>query len=496
MVSSLTGSVDDLDKATLKAASSRGLAVSFAAQITRFAVQFLSSVLMARLLLPSEFGLVAMAAPVIAFVQLFADLGLTQATVQRPSISQVELSFIFWVGLAASVILGGLVMVTAPLAAAFYHEPRVAGIVLALGAVIMMSGGYAQHNALLNRSMRFGSLAIIDLGSYATGALLGILAALTGWSYWSIVIAQATTSLLSLVLAWVLTRWVPSRPRRPESARALLGFGGNVTTFNFVNYFARNLDNILIGRFTGEVELGLYDRAYKLLLLPLSQITGPIAKVANPLLARTFSEPALYRRSYFRMLETVLLLTYPGVIFAGIHHFSLITIVLGPQWSGAAPIFGVLAIGALFAPISNSTGWLFTTQDRTREMRNYGAVSSFAFILSFVAGLHWGAFGVACFYIATGSVQGPAIWWAATRRGPVTFIGLMKALMPYLVAGALTIVVNLLVLVTASNPVVTLIVMLPVSYLVFIAGLLATHGGRVALKDVLEQVKSLRQRVG
>jgi PST family polysaccharide transporter len=267
--------------------------------------------------------------------------------------------------------------------------------------------------------------------------------------------------------------------------------GGNITGFNLFNFFARNLDNILIGKVAGEAQLGLYDRAYKLLLLPLSQITSPIAKVAVPLMARTQHDAALYKKSYLKMLEVILLLTYPGTVVALVASHMLVVTMLGEQWAGAAPIFQILAVGPFFAPISNSTSWLFMTQNRTREMRNYGLASSIAFVLSFIIGLPWGVVGVAACYIGAGVIQGPLIWFAATRKGQVSFGDLVKALSPYVVALAITIPLIWLISLRLPASIISLAAMLVMAYAAFTLAMLLTRRGRTALADVISQVRNL-----
>ena len=151
--------------------------------------------------------------------------------------------------------------------------------------------------------MRFRALAFIDLTAFCVASVVALGAAWLGAGYWAIVTHQVVTSLMSMALAWSVTRWLPSRPSRVEGAREMLRFGGNLTGFNLVNFFARNLDNVLIGRFNGEVSLGLYDRAYKLLLLPLNQITTPLARVALPLLAKLRGDETGYTNAFLRLLE-------------------------------------------------------------------------------------------------------------------------------------------------------------------------------------------------
>jgi PST family polysaccharide transporter len=483
------------DRAALKSASVNGVAITFSFQMLRFGLQFIYQILIARLLVPADFGIVAMAAPILAFIALFADFGLTQATVQRPNITQQQLSLIFWATCLLSICLAVVTIAAAPAIAAFYNEPRVGPVFMALGSTFFISGLYAQHLALLNRRLQFLKLALVDLLSFLIGAVVGIGAALLGMSYWAIVLNQLTVNLVSLALAWSFARWMPGRPRLADDTRALLGFGGNITTFNFVNYFARNLDNVLIGKYVGDVGLGLYDRAYKLLLLPLSQITTPFAKVATPLLAKLQVDPPAYRRAYLQMLITVCVLTYPGVAFAMITSHQLIVTLLGAKWAGVAPIFSVLAIGGFFAPISNSTGWLFITQDRTREMRNWGVVSSAMFVVSFVIGLHWGPLGVASCYIFVGMFQGPMVWWAATRSGPLALRALLAGLAPSALALVLTILVEAVVQQMLPATLWRLVLLGALAYPVFLAGLALTAGGRATTRDTLHHAGGMAARV-
>jgi PST family polysaccharide transporter len=457
-----------VSRAELKVASVNGAAINFGSQALKFLMQFCYQILIARLLLPEDFGIVAMAAPLFAFAALFSDFGLTQATVQRDEITQDQLSFIFWVNVGLSAVICLAVTALAPAAGAFFKEPQVVPIVIALSATFVFGGLCAQHMALLNRQLLFSKIALVELFSFLIGSVTGLLFAWSGSGYWALVYSQIGVSLSTLLLAWSFVRWVPSMPVLRRENLQLLNFGANITSFNFLNFFARNFDNILIGRYLGEMPLGIYDRSYKLLLLPLSQITTPIAKVALPSLARTLHEPETYRRFYFRMLELIILATYPAVIFAIVNSELLIVTLLGQRWSEVSQVFSILAFGAIFAPISSSTGWLFISQDRTKEMRNWGALSSALFVASFVCGLPWGISGVAAFYICVGTIQGPMLWWGATRRGPLTFRQLSGTLWPYFVAAIVTGVLEYSLRASLPGNFVTLLASLVASYLGFL----------------------------
>jgi PST family polysaccharide transporter len=420
----------------LRHSSRRGVVINIGAQGLRLVLVFLNQILLARLLTPADFGLVAMVGPILAFSLLLADFGLTQSTIQRPNLTDDQLSFIFWMNFAASAALALLMLLSASAIAAFYSEPRVAPIAAVLSSLLLLSGLYAQHSALLNRRMRFGVLAAIDLLSYCGGAAVGLLLSWYGFGYWSLVVMAVTNHLLMVILSWGVTRWIPGRPRRVAEAGELVRQGGNMSGFNLSNYFTRNLDNVIIGRSGGAVELGYYDRAYRLLLLPIQQVNTPLAKVALPTLSRMIGDPDSYRRSYLRLLESVLFLTLPTLIFAAIHSEPIVVGLLGPQWAPVAPIFSLLAVGGLFSGIANSSGWLFVTQDRTRELRDFSIITAIFFSLAFLIGVKWGAVGVAAAYAIAASIQTPSIIWVATRRGAVSFRDLLETVAPFAMAGA------------------------------------------------------------
>jgi polysaccharide transporter, PST family len=468
-----------LGGAALKRVSANGAAISLGSQIARLAIQLAYQVLLARRLSPAEFGLVAMAAPIVAFVRLFADLGLSQATIQREEISQGELSLLFCVNVGASVLLGTLTVALAPLAGAFYGEPKVAAITAAFGGLLLIEGFYTQQLAILNRNMAFARLASTELTAVVAGALAGIAAASRGFGYWSILIGQGATTLTTLVLAWALSGWWPSVPRGGARWRTLVGFGGNVAGFNIVNYLARNFDNVLIGKFIGREALGLYDRAYKLMLLPLTQFSQPLGRVALPLLARTRSDSAAYRASYLRIVEVAVMLTYPFILFAIVTRRPLIAIVLGSRWAGVGPIFALLGLGALYAPISHSVGWLFISQERTRELRNWGSVSSVLFVASFVAGLRWGPIGVAASFVSVIIIlQGPLVLWAATRTGPVRMSDVLRMLRPHAFSAVVCCAVEACLIHAVRPDLLILTLLLLVAYGSYAAALLALPGGR------------------
>ena len=434
----------DSETTTLKRRSVHGAAATLASQAVRFLFQIVAQVALAHLVSPGDFGLVAMVTPLVGLVQLVNDLGLLEATIQRPLISHRELSVLFWISVAVSALLAALFAVASPLVGWLYGDPRATAVTICFAGLILLSGVSAQQMALLNRRMQFMHLAAIDVGATAVASLAGITAALLGCGYWSLVIMQTANSMTLAAMAWSLSRWRPSRPRWEPGVGSLLRFGGNVTGANVLGYLAHNLDNVLIGATSGSGALGLYDRAYRLMLLPITQVITPFSRVAVPLLSRLVDSPDRYRMAFARMVQATLLITTPGIVFAVVTADTLVPCLLGTSWRAAAPIFAWLGGGTLALPLLASTTWLFISQGRARQHLIWGSTGSGLIVLSFLVGLPWGPVGVAtASTLFTVLLQLPIFCWAATREGPVRRRELARIVAPFAVAGLFDAVVLL-----------------------------------------------------
>ncbi len=425
------------DIASLKRRSVHGAVLTLIAQGFRAALQFTSQIILTHLLAPSVFGIIAMVAPVLSFVQIFNELGLTQATIQRERITHDELSALFWVNLGASVCLAGLMALAAPLVAWFYHQPELMKVTVCSASLLVLSGFSAQQIALLNRLMQYRSLAVIDVSCAVFAAIVGIASATLGFGYWSLVLMQAANSLTIVVLAWLLSAWRPSIWRwRGTNIADLLRFGGHLTGSNILGYAEVNLPNVLLGRLFGQFALGLYDRAMKLVIVPWWQISLPISRVAVVLLSRLRGSDRLYVRAYDQMLQALLLTAVPGLLWAAMEADNVVPFVMGQEWRAAAPIVGYLSLATTLVPFGASAYWLFVSQGRVAAQLRWGFVSGGLTIVSIVAGVPWGPVGVArsfaCFAIL---IQGASIW-GATRSGPVTLARVFKAAYPLCISAS------------------------------------------------------------
>jgi len=484
-------------KAGLRERAVRGGAVTILSQLARSGLQMASMIVLARFLLPQDFGLITMVTAITGFVAIFMDLGLSMATVQRPEISHVQLSTLFWVNAALGA---GVMLVTAaaaPAIAWFYGEPRLALIALTLSGAFLVSGLAVQHQALLRRHTRFGVLAGIEIAAVAAGATIAVGSAWSGAGYWALVFMQLAIAAATTAGAWLMCRWCPGLPAAGVGLRSMLAFGGNLTGFNLVNYLARHLDDILIGRVWGAQSLGLYDVAYRMLLLPIQQINAPVAAVAIPILSRITDAPARYRHAYLRILEKIAILAMPGVAFMVASSDWLVAIVLGPRWTEAGTIFAFLGIAAFTQFISNTTGWLFITQARTRDMFRWALIGETIAGLAILIGLPWGAVGVAAVYGLTETlIRAPLLYWYVGRKGPVRTLDIYRAVAPAAVASlcALLVVFGIRSWVEIPSPHVGLAVSFSLTAGVVLAVLSALPSGRLALRDFKDSLELLKPR--
>ena len=478
--------------------SARGGMVTLGAQLLKFVLSTAAAVVLARLLTPEDYGLIGMVAIIVNFVGMFQYLGLSTATIKWSELDHRQVSTLFWVNMSLSTLIMLATFASGPVLAWFYHEPRLIGIAIGYGVMLFLTGLSIQHQALLMRQMRFGVYAVIEVASMVIGLIAAIVAAVLGAGYWAIVLNQLILWSVIVIGTWTACKWRPGWPGRNTGLRKMLSYGGNLTGYNFMHFFARNLDNALIGKFWGAYQLGLYSRAYQLLLMPIGQINTPLWSVAVPTLSRLSDSPERYRAAYLKILEKIAMITMPGVIFMCATSDWLVLLLLGQQWSETAHIFRLLGVAAAIQPATSSTLWLFFTQGRSREMLNWGLFGSGIAVCSIFFGLPWGAKGVAFTYaISDVCISAPLMIWYVGRRGPVRSRDFYRTVAPSVCASLCSLAALLalrpwLELVPRLVPRLSLafLVMAAVTVLVFSA----LPAGRLAMRNLKEMLVMVFRR--
>ena len=482
----------DFDQETLKTRSVQGAAATFVVQVLKFLLRFGSIVLLARLLSPADFGLVAMVAPIVVLAQTLNELGLAQAIIQRPDVSARQVSGLFWLSLAFGSALALILVASAPLVGRIYNEPASAHILAVMAGLIVLGSVALVPAALLSRQMRFVSLSIIELLSASAGIITSIAAGWLGYGYWSLVYGQIATSILNVLLLFAVTRWRPSAPTRNAGIAPLARFGLALTGSNLSTYLMTSADNMIVGAFVGKTGLGLYDRSYALVVQPLSQIMSPVGKVAVPLLSRLIEDPELYLRTFVNMLKISVLLTAPGMIVAIIFAPSIVHYVLGENWSAAAPVFAWICVGGLAVPFFSAAGWIFVSHGKTEDQLAYSIAVSLISVTSFAIGVTWGIYGVAVVAsISFTLVQTPIMIIGSSRAGMVGLGHFAKAMTPSVVAGLIT---GAGLFALPQNPdLISLSAILAVAYAIFGAVIYVLPGGKVLFETIARMISTLRK---
>ena len=484
-------------KADLKGYTVRGGTVMVVSQGLRFTLMLGGMMVLGRLLSPEEYGLVGMVMAITGLVLTFKDLGVSMAAIQRPRITHVQMTNLFWfnvaVALGAAVITFGM----APLITRFYGDVRLVAVTQVLSVGFLLSGFASLHQALLRRQMRFKRLALVDLLASAFSLAVAVIAACLGASYWALVLQSITFPFAAAMAAWLLCSWRPGLPKRGGDTFSLLATGSNTAAASLLGYISVNFDKVVLGKIWGPVDLGNYIRGFNLVKLPMSQVNPPLTAIMIPALSQLADRPDQYRRAFLRVYRPVNMLIMPLTAYMIASSDWLILAVLGPNWVDAAPIFAVLGVWGLTAPFGNMISWLLLSQDRSKDLLLSYLIGTVARILAITAavtlGRSWGVLGVsAAFSIESLVVQVPVLFWLAQKSGPVRAGHLSRSLAAPAVASGL-----ILALTTALrlwHPVDSQYLLLALATALstgVLAGtVMASPGERQVLRDLLEMVLS------
>jgi len=384
----------------LKERTLRGGIAKLFAQGANFFLRVGSLMVLARLLDPADFGLVGMVTAVTGVFSLFKDAGLSMATVQRDTITNEQVSTLFWINILVGAVLGLLSLAIAPILASFYHEPRLFWVTAALATGFLFNAAGVQHSALLQRQMNFTSLAVIEIISLLVSIAVGIGMAIGGYGYWALVGMAVISPAVSTLCVWSIATWVPGMPHRGVEIGSMIRFGGTAALNGLVVYIAYNLEKVLLGRFWGAEALGIYGRAYQLINIPTENLNSASGGVAFAALSRLQDNPNRYKQYFLKGYSIVLALTLPITIACALFANDIILVILGPKWKEAIPIFQLLTPTILVFALINPMWWLLASSGLLGRSMKIALVIAPLVIAAYVIGLPYGPTGVAFAYSA------------------------------------------------------------------------------------------------
>jgi O-antigen/teichoic acid export membrane protein len=384
----------------LKGRAIRAGFINLCGQGVRLALNLAFLMILGRLLDPGDFGLVAMVSVVTGLYGLFTSAGLSAATVQTATISDAQISNLFWVNIWVGTALSLICMATAPILVAFYHEPRLFWVTVVMAAGFLISAAGVQHTALLQRQLRYVALVTAGSLSQLIAVAIGTCVAIGGFGYWALVGAALGSAVTGTACVWLAAAWIPGRPRRHVEVRPLLRFGGTITLNTVVVYLAYNLEKAFLGRFWGAAALGIYGRAYQLVNMPVERLNGTIGAVAFSALSRLQDDPVRLRTYFLKGYSLVVSITVPITVFGAVFADDVILLVLGPKWAGAGTIFRLLTPTVLIFGMINPLGPLLLSVGLQGRSLRIALIIAPLVLTAYLIGLPYGPNGVALAYSA------------------------------------------------------------------------------------------------
>lgn len=366
--------------------------------IGRQCIAFGATMVLARLVAPEAFGVFQMCATLTVFLSALSEAGFSTVTVQTRDLTHRQMDNLFWLATALGAALWGVCIAAGPLLVSFYKEPEAQSIAAAVGFGFLVSGVAVQPMALLRRRMHVERQAAAELVAFSVGAVAGIIAAIMRLGVWALVIQALVYQTVRMIAVVLASRYRPSLPTFGSGTLGLLGFGGYLTLYGLTYYFARNLDNILVGRYCGAETLGFYSRAYFLMLLPTMLVTSTLDLVMVPALSAFQGDPERMGAAYRKALRTVAFVGCPLSACLSVVAPEAVHLVYGARWMPVVPILIWLGLAGVLQPLHNTISWLYLATGKGRALFLWGAVATIALASGFVVGLRWGAVGVAASY--------------------------------------------------------------------------------------------------
>jgi PST family polysaccharide transporter len=413
----------------------RGASATTLAQAFGMGIQIVSTLILARLLMPADFGLVTM---VTTFSLLFMNAGgngFTEAVLQRKELDHPLVSNLFWINVGTGLVLTIVFAAAGSLLAWFYGNPRVVHVAIGLSLTIFLTSVSVLHLALMMRGMRFPTVYANQILARFLSVAVSILLAWAGWGYWALVGGAVAQPLCECVGAWSLCRWIPGLPRRVAGTGSMVRFALSVYGRFSFNYFSRNVDNLLVGwRFNAQA-LGFYKKAYD--LFALSAILQSFTPVAVAALSRLSHDTQQYKR---HLLSALSVWAFLGMGVGGAITLSgkdLIRILLGPRWEPAGQIFTFFGPGFGVMFIYGIHGWIHLSIGRPGRWLRWGIIEFLVTASMFVLALPWGPAGVATSWsLSLLILTIPALWYAGR---PIDFgaASILGAIWKFVVASLL-----------------------------------------------------------
>jgi O-antigen/teichoic acid export membrane protein len=439
---------------TLKSRTLHALSWSAVQEFSQRGLQFVISIVLARLLLPEQFGLIAMLTVFIAVSQALLDSGFGAALIQKKNPTELDKCSVFYLNVFMSFALAGLLCLVAPWIAHFYRQPQLTDLTRALSLLIIINGFVAVQNALVIRSLNFRRQTVIITSGTLLGGLVGLVMAWRGYGVWSLVAQQLISTSLRGWLYWAMSDWRPKLMFSFQSLHTMFGFGSRMAASSVLNTVFDNLYSLVIGKLFSAASLGFYSRAQTLKAVPAQSLGMVVARVTLPVFSKLQDEPERFRRGLRQALTTAAFLQFPIMIGLAAIAEPLVLVLLTEKWAPCIPYLQVLSFVGLWFPLHSLNLNALVARGRSDLFFRLEVVKKVLIVLNILITYRWGVFAMVCGQSING-LLGYFInsYYSRSQLGYSTWQQ-VKDMSPYLgAAGVMGLAVAFLHLPTASQPV-------------------------------------------
>lgn len=480
---------------SLKAKAVSGAVSTGTGQVLKFAIRTVSLVVLARYLGPADYGVVALVTAITSVLRVFQDAGLSMATVQAPTVSQVASSSMYWLNVLLGTVVAIVICAIGPLAASFYDRSELVFLFPCFALIALVTSFRAQRVALLQRELKFRVLARAEVVSSVLGVAAGIACAVTGWGLWSLVVIEVVQATVNNALIVRAHDWKPDRVYTHAEVVPFLRFGASILASNTLTHSSRSLDAVVIGSFVGPAALGIYNRAQNLLNGPLRQFISPMAAVARAAVFRATAVQDRFTRGVTAILSLIALGSALIVLTSFALAQQIVLVLLGNDWAACIPVFMILMPFAFIEPCIVFLHSVLVSKGEASALLKWKCFSLTVVVAGLFSGIPWGLTGVASAYVLSGVlIRFPLLFWYTSRKVGIPLRHLFSPVLPVLfacvVAGSLALYRHVNIPEpTVLQSLVTLAMTLPA----FVVLVMLHPASRASARFV---ITSIRERLG
>jgi O-antigen/teichoic acid export membrane protein len=390
-----TTRVDWHDASVLSSPAARSGLHTAAGTVARFVLQLGGTIVVARLLGPSQYGFVVVVAVLAGLAEILRASGLAVLVTRQRSLSAESVATIHRISIGVGAVAAVLVLTASPVIASWTGFAEQWPSVAALGGVFVAAGWAAVPGALFARNARFAPLVVVEVVAVACGVVAAVAVSLSSLGPVALAAQAVVAATVTVVGLRIVAPWRPARPARLASLRSEIGAATNLSLVQVVTFCTRSLDRVLVTACVGPAAGGLYAQASQLLVLPLDQAGGAISRVAVPALSRSADDPVRFRNGYRRVLTLFTVVLWPVFAVLAVVADDLVAVLFGPSWADAASLFRILAVGGAAQAVGSVTSWVFVASGRHRPQVWWTLAIRPAVIAACIVALPWGAAGMA-----------------------------------------------------------------------------------------------------